>query len=53
MCIKRDFYLNELIYRRGSNSIKVIAGIRRCGKSFLLFNIYKNYLLKDGVNEKI
>ncbi|MBR0312713.1 MAG: AAA family ATPase, partial [Oscillospiraceae bacterium] len=38
--IKRDLYLNKLIDRRENGSIKVITGIRRCGKSYLLFNLY-------------
>lgn len=51
MEIKRDFYLNKLIERRNSKAIKVIAGIRRCGKSYLVFNLYRDYLIKDGVNK--
>lgn len=49
--IKRDLYLNRLIDRRENGSIKVITGIRRCGKSYLLFHLYKDYLLSDGVDE--
>ena len=41
--IKRDLYLNKLIERKENDMIKVITGIRRCGKSYLLFNIYYNY----------
>ncbi len=48
--IKRDFYLNELIDRKENGLIKVITGIRRCGKSYLLFNIYYEYLLAQGVS---
>lgn len=48
--IKRDAYLKELIDRKDNGMIKVITGIRRCGKSFLLFHIYKRYLFDDGVN---
>lgn len=49
MEIKRDQYLQQLILRKDNGMIKVITGIRRCGKSFLLFTIYKRYLLEHGV----
>ena len=49
MDIKRDKYLNDLINRMRNGMIKVVTGIRRCGKSYLLFNIFKNYLLEHGV----
>lgn len=49
MEIKRDKYLNDLINRIHNGMIKVVTGIRRCGKSYLLFNIFKNYLLENGV----
>lgn len=49
MDIKRDKYLNDLINRMHNGMIKVVTGIRRCGKSYLLFNILKNYLLEHGV----
>ena len=49
--IKRQNYLNELISARENKLIKVITGIRRCGKSYLLDPIYKNYLKSNGVNE--
>ncbi len=49
MEIKRDKYLNDLINRMHNGMIKVVTGIRRCGKSYLLFNIFKNYLLGQGV----
>ena len=48
--IKRDLYLNRLIERRENGLIKVITGIRRCGKSYLLFRLYYQYLLKSGVD---
>ena len=48
--IKRDIYLNRLIERKENGSIKVITGIRRCGKSFLLFTLYRNYLINSGVD---
>ncbi|MCD7805234.1 MAG: ATP-binding protein [Oscillospiraceae bacterium] len=47
--IKRDLYLNRLIDRRENGLIKVITGIRRCGKSYLLFNLYYNWLVSSGV----
>ena len=49
MIIKRDRYLNKLIERKENGMVKVITGIRRCGKSFLLNNIYKEYLLSIGI----
>lgn len=49
MDIKRDKYLNDLINRMHNGMIKVVTGIRRCGKSYLLFNIFKNYLLEQGI----
>lgn len=50
MEIKRDQYLNALINRMHNGMIKVITGIRRAGKSYILFNIFQNYLLSVGVN---
>lgn len=47
--IKRDLYLNRLIERRENDLIKVVTGIRRCGKSYLLFKLYYQYLLDSGV----
>lgn len=52
MEIKRDFYLNKLITKKENGFIKVITGIRRCGKSYLLFNIYHNYLNSIGVDDE-
>lgn len=49
MFFERKKYLNELISLEGNGMIKIVTGIRRCGKSFLLFNIYKNHLLNRGV----
>jgi len=49
--IKRDIYLEQLIHRRNNGLIKVITGIRRCGKSYLLCTIFKSYLLSQGVPE--
>ena len=50
MIISRDLYLNRLIAHRHNGLIKIITGIRRCGKSFLLFNLFKNFLLDNGIN---
>lgn len=51
MIIKRDFYLNQIIDKKENDRIKIITGIRRCGKSYLLFNLYRDYLLSSGVKE--
>lgn len=49
--IKRDTYLQRLIKRTGNGRAKVITGIRRCGKSYLLFTLFWNHLLSTGVDE--
>ena len=51
MKINRDFYLKKLIAKRENGRIKIITGIRRCGKSYLLFNLFKAHLLAQGVKE--
>lgn len=51
MQVKRDYYLNQLISRRDNGLIKIITGLRRCGKSYLLFELYKKYLIEEGVDE--
>ena len=51
MEIKRDYYLQKLIDRKENHLIKVITGIRRCGKSYLLNHLFRNYLLDSGVSE--
>lgn len=51
MEIKRDFYLNELIEGLDNGLVKIVTGIRRCGKSYLLDPIFKNYLMDQGVKE--
>ena len=51
MQINRDYYLNKLVSAKNDGLIKVVTGIRRCGKSYLLNNIFYEYLLMDGVNE--
>ena len=50
MEIKRDSYLEQLKIRKDNGMIKIITGIRRCGKSFLLFVLFKKYLLENGVD---
>ena len=51
MEIRRDIYLNKLISKKHNGLIKVVTGMRRCGKSYLLFNHFKEYLVNEGVNE--
>ena len=51
MDIKRDIYLNRLISRKNNGLIKIITGIRRCGKSYLLDPIFRSWLLKEGIPE--
>ena len=51
MEIKRDRYLNKLIAKKNNGLIKVITGIRRSGKSYLLFELYYKYLLSIGITE--
>lgn len=51
MEIKRDIYLNRLIVRRHNHFVKVITGIRRCGKSYLLNNLFYRWLVDNGVSE--
>lgn len=50
MEIKRDYYLNKLIEKKHNGLIKVITGIRRCGKSYLLFTLFKKHLEESGVD---
>lgn len=49
MKIKRDTYLNKLINRKHNGLIKIVSGLRRCGKSYLLFELFKKHLLNSGV----
>ena len=51
MEIKRDFYLNELLRKRGNGLVKVITGLRRCGKSYLMRNLFKSRLLAEGLRD--
>lgn len=48
MLIKRDFYLQQLIDGKQNGLIKIVTGIRRCGKSYLLFKLFKQHLLQSG-----
>lgn len=45
--IKRDYYLDQLIKRKNNGLIKIVTGIRRCGKSYLLRTIFKNHLIES------
>lgn len=49
---QRKQYLHQLISKKNNGRVKIITGIRRCGKSFLLFKIYKDYLLNQGVKKE-
>lgn len=49
--IRRERYLNQLIKKQWNGRIKIITGIRRCGKSTLLFELFKAYLINEGANE--
>lgn len=50
MKIKRDKYLDDLVVRMGNGAIKVVTGIRRCGKTYLVFNLFVDYLLGSGID---
>lgn len=50
--IKRDHYLQKIIDKKENGMIKVVTGIRRCGKSYLLFNLFHDYLINEGVKEE-
>lgn len=52
MEIKRDYYLNKIIKSQKDGLIKVVTGIRRCGKSYLLNTLFYNYLIENGINEE-
>ena len=49
MTIQRNLYLDRLVRAKGDGFVKIVTGIRRCGKSFLLFRLFKSHLLKEGV----
>ena len=50
--IKRDYYLEQLIKRKDNGLIKIVTGIRRCGKSYLLRTLFKKHLIESGVDEE-
>ena len=52
MVIDRQEYIDNLLAKRWNGKVKIITGIRRCGKSFLLSNLFKQHLIKEGVDEK-
>ena len=52
MEIARDRYLRRLIVRKRNGKPKIITGIRRCGKSYFLFRLFRNHLLSEGVPEE-
>lgn len=52
MEIRRDRYLNRLIDRMHNDMVKVVTGIRRCGKTYLLFNLFGDYLRSEGVDDE-
>ena len=51
MEIKRDKYLNDLVVRKGNGMIKIVTGIRRCGKTYLVFDLFVRHLIESGVSE--
>lgn len=51
MEINRDYYLNQLIEAKNDKLIKIVTGIRRCGKSYLLNNLFYNYLINKGIDD--
>lgn len=51
MVVRRDIYLNKLISKKHNGLIKVVTGVRRCGKSYLMFNLFKEHLLSTGVDK--
>ena len=50
--LERNYYLNQIISKMWDGNIKVITGIRRCGKSTLLFELFNNYLINNGIKEE-
>ena len=51
MNIRRDRYLTELIDRMGNGMIKIVTGLRRVGKSYLLFHLFTDYLKSNGIDD--
>ena len=51
MIFKRERYIDKLISSKHNHLIKIVTGLRRVGKSFLLFNLYKQHLISEGISE--
>ena len=51
MEIKRDYYLSKLIQHRKNGLVKIVTGVRRCGKSYLLFKLFRDYLIDSGIKD--
>lgn len=51
MIINRDKYLNQVIQKKNNGLIKIITGLRRCGKSYLLNKLYKDYLISNNIDQ--
>lgn len=51
MKIKRDYYLNKLIQHKKNGLVKIVTGVRRCGKSYLLFQLFRDHLLEGGIKD--
>ena len=51
MIINRDKYLNQSIQKKNNGLIKIITGLRRCGKSYLLNKLYKDYLISNNIDQ--
>ena len=51
MIINRDKYLNQIIQKKNNGLIKIITGLRRCGKSYLLNKLYKDYLISNNLDQ--
>lgn len=52
MAIQRDRYLEQLISKKDNGLVKVITGLRRCGKTYLLRELYRSWLLEHGVKKR-
>ena len=51
MEIKRDYYLSKLIQHRKNGLVKIVTGVRRCGKSYLLFKLFRDHLIDSGIKD--
>lgn len=51
MKIKRDYYLNKLIQHKKNGLVKIVTGVRRCGKSYLLFQLFRDHILESGIKD--